>query len=169
MVSISGDGLLVAAGVVPNSDTLNLEAAGVETNERGFIKVDDHLRTTAPNVWALGDIVGNYLFRHSVNLEGEYLFRTTIENPVDEAVELTQQFLSDIYDTVEREVARGGTLKECFDKANDVMRPKYGDWPIFEHCQPFNISRAYDEARGIDTPRVWTDKRDVEMWEALQD
>ncbi|MEM1198443.1 MAG: MBL fold metallo-hydrolase [Pseudomonadota bacterium] len=88
---------------------------------------------------------------------------------VEEAIELTAQFLHDIYDTVEREAARGASLKQCFDRANDVMRPKYGDWPIFEHCQPFNISRAYDEARGIDTPKIWTDKRDLEMWEALQD
>ena len=46
--------------------------------------------------------------------------------------------------------------------------PKYGSWPIFEHCQPFNIARAYDEAQGIDTPRIWTAERDRAMWEALQ-
>ena len=63
---------------------------------------------------------------------------------------------------------RGASLKDCFDKANDIMRPKYGNWPIFEHCLPFNVSRAYDEARGIAHPRIWTDKRDLEMWEALQ-
>ncbi len=41
-----------------------------------------------------------------------------------------------------RGVARGASLKECFDAANAAMRPKYGSWPIFEHCQPFNVSRA---------------------------
>ncbi len=79
--------LLVATGIVPNSDALNLPSAGVAVDERGFIKVDDHLATTADNVWALGDVVGNYLFRHSVNLEGEYLFRTTVASPVDEAID----------------------------------------------------------------------------------
>ncbi len=80
---LEGDALLVAMGVTPNSDNLNLSAAGVEVGKGGFIKVDDRLRTTARNVWALGDVVGNFLFRHSVNAEGEYLFRTTIEQPAD--------------------------------------------------------------------------------------
>ena len=44
----------------------------------------------------------------------------------------------------------------------------YGNWPIFEHCQPFNIARAYDEAQGIDTPRIWTAERDRAMWSQLQ-
>jgi hypothetical protein len=48
------------------------------------------------------------------------------------------------------------------------MRPKYGSWPIFEHCQPFNVARAFDEAQGIDTPRIWTAERDRAMWSALQ-
>ncbi|HRD78104.1 MAG TPA: MBL fold metallo-hydrolase, partial [Hyphomicrobiaceae bacterium] len=69
---------------------------------------------------------------------------------------------------VKRGVARGLSLKACFDEATAEMRKKYSAWPIFEHCQPFNISRAYDEAQGIDTPRIWTDTRDREMWAALQ-
>ena len=48
------------------------------------------------------------------------------------------------------------------------MRPKYGHWVIFEHCMPFNVTRAHDEARGLDTPRIWTAERDVEMWRALE-
>ena len=84
---LEGDALLVATGVVPNSDNLDLHHAGVEIDQRGFIKVDDQLRTSAPGVWALGDVVGNYLFRHSVNLEGEYLFRTTVEHQIDEAID----------------------------------------------------------------------------------
>jgi glyoxylase-like metal-dependent hydrolase (beta-lactamase superfamily II) len=80
----------------------------------------------------------------------------------------TRQFLADCYDTVAAGVARGASLKECFDAAQGVMRPKYGSWPIFEHCQPFNVARAYDEAQGIDTPRIWTAERDKLMWHALQ-
>ncbi|MGI9371515.1 MAG: MBL fold metallo-hydrolase [Hyphomicrobiales bacterium] len=87
---------------------------------------------------------------------------------VDEALELTSQFLDDTYTPVSRGVARGAPLKECFDIATEAMRTKYADWAIFEHCQPFNVTRAYDEARGIDTPRIWTAERDQEMWEALQ-
>jgi glyoxylase-like metal-dependent hydrolase (beta-lactamase superfamily II) len=87
---------------------------------------------------------------------------------VSEAISLTRDFLRDTYDPVKRGVARGASLKQCFDAATEAMRPKYGSWPIFEHCQPFNIARAYDEAQGIETPRIWTAERDRAMWAALQ-
>lgn len=73
---ITGDALLVAAGVVPQTDLLGLENTRIERDEKGFIRVDDHLQTAVPGVYALGDCVGNYLFRHTVNFEGEYLMRT---------------------------------------------------------------------------------------------
>ena len=87
---------------------------------------------------------------------------------VAEAVALTHDFLRDTYEPVKRGVARGAPLKECFEDASAAMRPKYASWPIFEHCQPFNIARAYDEAQGIDTPRIWTAERDRAMWSELQ-
>lgn len=87
---------------------------------------------------------------------------------VMEAIELTSEFLHDTYEPVRRGVARSASLKECFDAATAAMRKKYASWPIFEHCQPFNIARAYDEAQGIDTPRIWTAERDRAMWAALQ-
>jgi glyoxylase-like metal-dependent hydrolase (beta-lactamase superfamily II) len=90
------------------------------------------------------------------------------QEKVEEALELTADFLRDTWEPVKRGVARGASLKECFDMASEAMRPKYGKWPIFEHCQPFNIARAYDEAQGIDTPRIWTAERDKVMWHALQ-
>ncbi|MGA1529237.1 MAG: dihydrolipoyl dehydrogenase family protein [Kiritimatiellia bacterium] len=71
-INLTGDALLVATGVVPNTDELGLEAAGVEVDQRGFVRVNDHLETTAPGIFALGDAAGNYLFRHSVNFEAEY-------------------------------------------------------------------------------------------------
>jgi len=87
---------------------------------------------------------------------------------VAEAVALTREFLRDTYEPVKRGVARGASLKECFEVASAAMRPKYASWPIYEHCQPFNIARAYDEAQGIDTPRIWTAERDRAMWSELQ-
>ena len=70
---MESDSLFVATGVIPNTDNLWLENTKISTNQRGYIEVDDHLETWAPGVYALGDVVGNYLFRHSVNFEGEYL------------------------------------------------------------------------------------------------
>ena len=63
-MTIAGSHLLVATGRVPNSDTLNLEAAGIHTDPRGFIKVNERLETTASGIYALGDIKGGPAFTH---------------------------------------------------------------------------------------------------------
>ncbi|WP_435064654.1 dihydrolipoyl dehydrogenase [Halobaculum sp. EA56] len=85
-VSVTGDELLVAAGRRPNTDTLNLEATGVETDEAGFVETDEYLRTDAEGVWALGDIVGEYLLKHSANHEAGAVVRNLLGDepePVD--------------------------------------------------------------------------------------
>jgi len=85
-VTVTGDELLVAAGRRPNTDLLNLDAAGVETDDRGFVETDDYLRTTADGVWALGDIVGEYLLKHSANHEAQAVARNLFGDdlqPVD--------------------------------------------------------------------------------------
>ncbi len=87
---------------------------------------------------------------------------------VEEAVALTRDFIESSYAPVEKVVARGGTLKEAFEAVRAACDPKFSTYAIYEHCLPFNVARAYDEARGIDTPRIWTAQRDLEMWNALQ-
>jgi len=85
-VTVTGDELLLAAGRVPNTDTLNLNATGVETDERGFVETDEYLRTDQPDVWALGDIVGEYLLKHSANHEARAVARNIFgdnRQPVD--------------------------------------------------------------------------------------
>ena len=84
------------------------------------------------------------------------------------ALASTADFVESTYKPVARIVARGGTLKEAWDAVRAECDPKFADYAIYEHCLPFNVARAYDEARGIDTPRVWTAERDQAMWEALQ-
>ncbi len=90
------------------------------------------------------------------------------EEMVTKAIASTADFVRSTYKPVERIVARGGTLKEAWDAVRASCDPKFADFAIYEHCLPFNVSRAYDEARGIDTPRIWTAARDREMWDALQ-
>jgi pyruvate/2-oxoglutarate dehydrogenase complex dihydrolipoamide dehydrogenase (E3) component len=63
--SVSGTHLLVATGRRPNTDDLGLDVAGIETDARGYVKVDDQLRTTAENVWAMGDCNGKGAFTHT--------------------------------------------------------------------------------------------------------
>jgi len=87
---------------------------------------------------------------------------------VREGIELTADFLSTLYGSVQNSVAKGRSLKETFDAARVVMDPKFASFAIYEHCLPFNVSRAYDEARGVEWPVIWTAERDREMWAALQ-
>jgi glyoxylase-like metal-dependent hydrolase (beta-lactamase superfamily II) len=87
---------------------------------------------------------------------------------VADGIHMTREFLSTLYSSVSDSVAKGHSLKEAFDAAREVMDPKFSTFAIYEHCLPFNVSRAYDEARGIDWPVIWTAERDREMWAALQ-
>lgn len=73
-LEFESDQLLVAAGRVPNSDTLDLEKTGVKTDKRGFIEVDEYLETNVEGIFALGDALGRYMFKHSANHEAQYAY-----------------------------------------------------------------------------------------------
>ena len=85
-----------------------------------------------------------------------------------EAMAMTRDFVTSLYGAAELSVAKGRTLKETMAATREVMDKKFASFAIYEHCLPFNVSRAYDEASGIEDPVIWTDKRDREMWAALQ-
>jgi glyoxylase-like metal-dependent hydrolase (beta-lactamase superfamily II) len=85
-----------------------------------------------------------------------------------EAIALTQAFLSTLLDSVREGIAAGDALRGCFERAEAAMKPRFGDWPVFQHVLPFDVSRAYDELRGIEHPVVWTAERDRELWETLR-
>ncbi|MGL4265118.1 MAG: MBL fold metallo-hydrolase [Afipia sp.] len=87
---------------------------------------------------------------------------------VNEAIAMTRDFVGSLYGAAELSVAKGRSLKETMAATREVMDPKFSSFAIYEHCLPFNVSRAFDEASGIDDPVIWTDKRDREMWAALQ-
>ncbi len=76
------DALLVATGRVPNSDLLDLPAAGVATDPLGVIVVDEFMRTTAPGVWALGDIAGHFQLKHVANQQARVV-RHNLRHPDD--------------------------------------------------------------------------------------
>jgi glyoxylase-like metal-dependent hydrolase (beta-lactamase superfamily II) len=84
------------------------------------------------------------------------------------AIRGTRQFVTELLAQAKKGVKAKKTLKQVFDQTHKAMAPKYGEWVIFEHCMPFCVSRAYDEARGISHPRIWTAQRDIEMWKSLQ-
>ena len=87
---------------------------------------------------------------------------------VNSALDRTKDFVQSTYLPVARVAARSGSLKEAWDACRAACDPKFKDYAIYEHCLPFNVARAYDEARGIHHPRIWTAQRDLDMWAALQ-
>ena len=71
--TLVADKLLLATGRVSNADRLRVKNSGVEVDGRGFVSTNEYLETNVPGVWALGDIVGRYLLKHSANLEAAYV------------------------------------------------------------------------------------------------
>jgi glyoxylase-like metal-dependent hydrolase (beta-lactamase superfamily II) len=86
----------------------------------------------------------------------------------DAAIEQTREFLQVMLERVGCVHRRRGTLREAFAATHAALAPKFGHWPIFEHCLPFNVQRLWDELDGIDWPRIWTMDRDRDVWKELQ-
>ncbi len=80
----------------------------------------------------------------------------------------TRAFISDVFRAVQTGAAAGKELKTVYRETLDATRPAYGHWVIYDHCMPFDVSRAFDEATGHRDPRVWTAERDTAMWKALE-
>ena len=80
----------------------------------------------------------------------------------------TRDFIADVFAAVKLGAAAGKDLKTVYQDTMAAVRPKYGHWVIFDHCMPFDVTRAYDEATAHRDPRIWTAERDVEMWKALE-
>ncbi|MBV8247719.1 MAG: MBL fold metallo-hydrolase [Comamonas sp.] len=81
----------------------------------------------------------------------------------------TRRWVSTLYACAQQGVSQGKSLREVYADTRKAMDPDFGQVFIYEHCIPFDVSRAYDEASGIAVPRVWTAERDREMWAALND
>ena len=80
----------------------------------------------------------------------------------------TRAFVSELYDSVRQGATAGKDLKAVYRETCEKLRPSYGHWVIFDHCMPFDVTRAYDEATKYRDPRVWTAERDVDMWKTLE-
>jgi glyoxylase-like metal-dependent hydrolase (beta-lactamase superfamily II) len=87
---------------------------------------------------------------------------------VGRAIEDTRAFLTTTFDLTAEVQSSGGSIKQAFDAVHEALAPRYSGYPIFEHCMPFNVQRAWDESAGADLPIVWTAERDRAVWEALQ-
>jgi glyoxylase-like metal-dependent hydrolase (beta-lactamase superfamily II) len=80
----------------------------------------------------------------------------------------TRAFVSELFNQVKLGAAAGKDLNEIYKLTYAALKPKFGDWVIFDHCMPFDVTRAFDEATQYRDPRIWTAQRDKEMWETLE-
>lgn len=80
----------------------------------------------------------------------------------------TRSFIADLYREVKAGAERGEDLRKVYERTVAALQPKYGHWVIFNHCMPFDVTRAYEEATAYPDPRIWTAERDVAMWQALE-
>jgi glyoxylase-like metal-dependent hydrolase (beta-lactamase superfamily II) len=87
---------------------------------------------------------------------------------VNESIHSTTKYVTMLLETAKAAVAKGLNLTDAYREIYAEMKPIFGDYVIFEHCMPFNVTRAYEEAQGITHPKIWTAEKDKEMWFALQ-
>jgi len=80
----------------------------------------------------------------------------------------TRAFVSDLYANVKAGAAAGKDLRTIYKETHAALKPRYGQWVIFDHCMPFDVTRALDEATEFADPRIWTAERDKAMWESLE-
>lgn len=92
----------------------------------------------------------------------------TTPETVKAALDGTRDFIRKMYGSVEQGVKAGKSLHEIYQETYVALRPDFGQWVIFDHCLPFDVTRAFDEASGIRDPRIWTAERDREMWLSLE-
>ncbi len=87
---------------------------------------------------------------------------------VKAGLEGTRAFVTSMFDSVKRGAQAGQDLRTVYRNTYQALKPRFGHWVIFDHCLPFDVTRAYDEATKYPHPRIWTAERDKEMWQSLE-
>ena len=125
----TGDALLVATGREPNTESLNLEAAGIETDDDGFVETNASLETSADGVWALGDVVGPPLFKHVADYEA----RIVTSNALDgERRAVNYEAIAHAVFTSPQVASVGRTTSELDEEgiAYEIGRAAYDEAPL---------------------------------------
>jgi glyoxylase-like metal-dependent hydrolase (beta-lactamase superfamily II) len=92
----------------------------------------------------------------------------TTPQQVEAGLKGTQDFIISMFQSVAAGAQAGRPLRQVYQDTYAKLKPQFGHWVIFDHCMPFDVSRAYDEATQYPDPRIWTAQRDQEMWESLE-
>ncbi|MBA3283599.1 MAG: dihydrolipoyl dehydrogenase, partial [Nitrosopumilus sp.] len=123
ILEIDSDQVLVSVGRIPSTASLDLEKTGVKVDEKGFILVDNYLETNVKGIFALGDIIGRYMFKHNANLEAQYAYTNMLHKdgkiPVDYAAMPHAIFTSPQIAGV------GFTEQELIKKGMDYVKSTY--------------------------------------------
>jgi glyoxylase-like metal-dependent hydrolase (beta-lactamase superfamily II) len=90
------------------------------------------------------------------------------EEQVQAGLDSTRKFIRDVWESVKSGADAGKDLRKVYEETFAKLQPNYGHWVIFNHCMPFDVTRAYDEATQYPHPRIWTAERDQQMWQALE-
>ena len=90
------------------------------------------------------------------------------EDQVAAGLDGTRAFITEMFGAVKAGAASGKDLRTVYKETYAALKPRFGDWVIFDHCLPFDVTRAYDEATKYRDPRIWTAQRDKEMWQSLE-
>ena len=124
---VTADVLLVATGRRPNGDTLDLDAVGVAVDERGYVVVDEHQRTTAPHVFALGDVSSPHQLKHVANHEARVVQHNLLHP--DDPVSSDRRFVPHAVFSDPQVAAVGLTERQAREQGLDVVTAKqaYGD------------------------------------------
>ena len=122
-IKIDSDQLIVSIGREPNTRSLDLEKTGVTVNGKGFVKVDEYLETTKKGVFAIGDVVGKYQFKHSANLEAQYAYNNLMDNNKKMAVDYTAMPRA-IFSSPQV-AAVGFTEQELIENGADYLKSSY--------------------------------------------
>ena len=86
---------------------------------------------------------------------------------IETAIDNTRGFVSAVLEGVRPGLSAGKSAPEIYRDVRTAMDPEFGDWPVYEHCIPFDVVRAMEELSGTEHPTVWTDERDARMWQEL--
>lgn len=90
------------------------------------------------------------------------------EAQVAQGLEGTRAFVTELFSSVKAGAGEGKDLRTVYKETFAKLKPSYGQWVIYDHCMPFDVTRAYDEATQYPDPRVWTAERDQQMWQSLE-
>jgi glyoxylase-like metal-dependent hydrolase (beta-lactamase superfamily II) len=87
---------------------------------------------------------------------------------VNAGLDGTRAFVTAMFESVRQGAAAGKDLRTVYRETYAALKPRFGEWVIFDHCLPFDVTRAYDEATQYPDPRIWTAQCDKDMWQALE-